>query len=506
MEVILKNADAFANWHLAFEFLKRSRANYLVANGEPHITPREDLVPQIVLRGTSAGGRYVSVPQDMPEDLVLALCTALASHRNQTDHPWLGSIRSTNFINFLNEFAVLLAGKFVLSDVAQAITDKTHALFEADATTIMMPNEDGDYKFTYVTTEDPELVKRLTNLTVPKGKGVYGWVAENRRSLLIDDKNRALFNDPDIDARAHFTTRDMLATPIVNAAGDLLGVLEILNKRQGHFKRTDLRLIQLIAAIISVFIDKARLFEERLQFAKVEKELEIALTLQRSIMPSLPSRIGPFHLDGESHQVRRVGGDFWDVLELNDQEALLILGDVSGHGLPASLLMSSVRTASRALLPQLGSPEALIEPLNGLIHKEFGYKGHYATLLFCHLDLVTHQVRYLRAGHEYPVLQNLDGHFSMKKRGGLPMGLFPFRKTDHWYTLDFTKGQALYLYTDGVIDGLDVDEDEEIRLEHLLEQYPELGAKIDHGAFLETLKLKAGWREQDDTTILRLTL
>ncbi|MDJ0838089.1 MAG: SpoIIE family protein phosphatase [Acidobacteriota bacterium] len=505
MDIILKHISTFPNWHLALDFLKRSQVNYLLAEDYPEIEPPNRLRGQIILRGVSGRGLFVTVPATYSEELVLAVATGLATFRTESDHPRLGSIRSTNFINFLNEFAAILTGKFNLDEVAQAITDKTCALFEADGASILVPTDDENYRFAYITTESDEVRARLEKLVVPANIGVVGWVVKNRKAFLVNDTTRdEVFSDL-VDTRAQFKTRDIISAPI-DAGDKLIGVLQVLNKRQGKFKQTDLRLIQLIAAIISVFINKAKLYEEQLQYVRMNRELEIAHTLQRHMMPELPSRIGPFLLHGESRQVSQVGGDFWDVLEFGETQRLLILGDVSGHGLAASLLMSSVRTAARALLSTIDSPEELVPLLNKLIHKEFGNKGHYTTMIFCHLDIQRHKILYFRAGHEYPILRNPDGHYKMRRRGGLPLGLFPFRMEDTWFEHDFTTGEALFLYTDGIIDGLPAEEDEELHLDNIMEQHPYLGDKVGQGLFFETLTSRLGWRDLDDATILRLTL
>jgi len=505
VKIIVKRLEAFPNWYLALEFLRRSHANFLVSDQFPVLEPDEPIKPQIVLQECDGRGEYMVVPDHFEDDEIKAVITALATHRAETDHPWLGSIRASNFINFLNEFATILAGKFQLSDIAQTITDKTCKLFDADGASILWPTDHGTFRFAYLSTRDEEIRERLEGMEVPGDSGIVGLVAREREAVLVNDVNRDELWNPDVDHRIQFKTRDLLATPIATN-DEVIGVLQVVNKRTGKFKETDKRLIQVISAIITVFIDKARLYERQMGLAVMERELEIAHSLQREIMPPLPSVIGPFHLDGESEQITSVGGDFWDVLEFGESEALLIFGDVSGHGLSAALVMSSVRTISRTLLMHIKTPDALVEPLNQMIYRELGSKGHYVTLIFCHLDFEDRCIHYFRAGHEYPILRSGDGHMKMKRQGGLPMGLFPFRKEDLWYTHALKEDEALFLYTDGVIDGIPHPEDDEIHLETILEAHPDLGDKVLEGTFFETLTERTGWSSRDDATFLRLTL
>jgi len=265
----------------------------------------------------------------------------------------------------------------------------------------------------------------------------------------------------------------------------------------------DRQIIELVATIIVFFMEKARLYDERLAYAKVERELAIAHELQTSFMPTLPTAIGPFRLSGESRPTSRVGGDFWDVIRLNADESVVILGDVSGHGLGAALIMSAVRTASRAIMPHIDHPRDLIEPLNALIHADFGINTHYVTMIVCYLDHTTRQITYFRAGHEYPLLKTGQGIIQMKEKGGWPIGLFPVRMDDEWIDFHFQPDECLMLYTDGVLDGLP---DETARLDQILTEQPELIAAVDEGTFFRRLAQCLMWVDNDDATILKLTL
>ncbi len=497
----LRNRNQFPNWSLALEFLQRSPVNILVSDALPPEPLEACLRSRVLLIGCDGEGRYFSFPADASHECIQRVASALLDESVPNDLDF-SKLRSTNFITFLDSFTQLLAGKFKLREVAQAITDKASTLFEADGTSILMANKDGSFRFAVVTAESEEIRKRLDQLVIPGDSGITGWVAKHRRSLLVNDSNRQEILNPQVDARTHFRTREVLAGPIM-VGTEVIGVLQVVSRRDGAFKKSDLQILELIAAIIASFIERARLYDEELELATVHKEMEIARELQLAVMPALPSRIGPFLLLGESRQTSRVGGDFWDVLELSANESLLILGDVCGHGLSAALVMSSVRTASRALMPQVGTVKALIDPLNALIHSEFGHKGHYATMLFIHLDLNLRTISYLRAGHEYPVLRTPADLSRQVQIGSWPLGMFPFRADDTWYDCPLGSEDALYLYTDGVLDGFD---NEERRMDELLRQHRFLEDALDQGHFFDTLRERLGWRIIDDATMLKLVL
>jgi len=502
MEVNLKEIGEFPNWALAVEFLRRSPVHFLLTRETPPEDVRDTVRAQILVQGAPAGVDYLGVPADFDKNQILAICTALATQAAHEPHHYFGSIRSSNFVAFLREFAKMLQGKFEMAEVAQAITDKTCELFEAEGASILTPNRDQTrFRFAFHRTIDEATSRRLDVVEVPADRGVTGWVARNRRSILVRDVTTDPLFNPDIDRSVRFETRDIIAAPI--EIGDrLLAILEVVNKRDGSFRESDLRIIELIASIIAVFIEKAQLYDDRLRFAKVQRELEIAHELQTQVMPALPSRIGPFLLGGESLQLSRVGGDFWDVYELSPHEKLLVIGDVSGHGLSAALVMSAVRTAMRAMLHLIKTPYALIEPLNYLIHEQFGANGHYVTLILCHLIVPGRRVNYFRAGHEHPVLHDENGYRALTNPGGLPLGLFSARQHDPWIDLQLGENDQLYLYTDGVLDGLP---EHDMAFDELMSRHPQLTEALDRGAFFATLRRDLGWKDQDDATILRLS-
>ncbi len=504
MDINLKERSDFPNWPLAVEFLRRSPVHFLISRETPPEDVRETVRGQILVQGAAAGGGdYLRLPDSFDRSQAIAICSALADQAAHDPGHHFGSIRSTNFVAFLREFARMLQGKFELDEVAQTITEKTSVLFEAEGASILTPNQDQSrFRFAYHHTKNQKIGQLLDQVEAPADRGVTGWVARNQQSILVQDvQNDPLFN-PEIDRSVEFKTRDIIAAPIL-IGDELLGILEVVNKIEGSFRDSDLRIIELIASIIAVFIEKAQLYDDRLKYAKVQRELEIAHALQTQIMPSLPSRIGPFRLDGESRQVSRVGGDFWDVYELNSNEKLLFIGDVSGHGLSAALVMSAVRTVSRALLYQVNSPYALIEPLNHLIHDQYGSKGHYVTMILCHLSVPGRRINYFRAGHEHPVLRDQRGFAALSKPGGLPLGLFPHRQHDPWIDLQLGETDQLFFYTDGVVDGI---QRQDLCLDELLNQRPHLVDAIDRGAFFETMGRELGWKDADDATILRLSL
>lgn len=501
MKVLIKKIEDFPNWSLAIEYLRRSPLHFLLSNQVPPggLTRARRL--QILLQNPAAHPDYMVVPNDFQENRITAICETLVDASMRDPHPFLGSVRSSNFISFLHEFSKMLVGKSALKDVAQAIINKTCELFDAEGASILVPNKTRTaFRFAYRRTLDKEVDRKLGQLEVPMDQGVSGWVARHRKPLLLNDTTDMLFNK-DVDQRIRFETKEILAAPIT-IGDELLGVIQVLNPRTGHFQESDMQTVELIAAIVAVFIEKASLHESMIKYAKVQKEFEIAHNLQARIMPGLPSQIGAFNLIGESRQLSRVGGDFWDIFEFNPDEKLLIIGDVSGHGLSAALMMSAVRTATRALLHQVQSPYALIEPLNYLVHREFSGGGHYVTLILCHIKTKEGRINYFRAGHEKPILKTAGKYGQLQRMGGLPIGLLPFRKEDPWNEFDFKAGDCLFLYTDGIVDGLNGDH----TLIEMLGEHPHLETALEKGVFFETLMEEFGWEERDDATFLRLSL
>jgi serine phosphatase RsbU (regulator of sigma subunit) len=184
---------------------------------------------------------------------------------------------------------------------------------------------------------------------------------------------------------------------------------------------------------------------------KLERELEVARQIQRSLLPvSVPHR-GDYDFGARMIPMSAVGGDFYDFIPLSDDKLAIAVGDVSDHGVPAALLMALTVTLLRAEARRATSPREALTRINRQLI-EGNHLGMFVTLLFGTLDVPSRRFDYIRAGHDLPLVLQADGvPIRLERSHGQPLGLVPQPAFDEG-TLTLPSRGMLLLYTDGVTE------------------------------------------------------
>ena len=187
---------------------------------------------------------------------------------------------------------------------------------------------------------------------------------------------------------------------------------------------------------------------------KLERELEVAREIQRSLLPrSLPDLPG-FDFGARMEPARAVGGDFFDFIPFADGNLGIAVGDVSGKGVPAAIFMAMTRSLMRAEVREAASPKEALRGLNKNL-LEMNDTGMFVTVLYGVLHAATCRFTYGRAGHELPVLCNELGVAVTPCCGrGEPLGVFADPEIDE-KTIQLSPGETLLIYTDGMTDAID---------------------------------------------------
>lgn len=260
-----------------------------------------------------------------------------------------------------------------------------------------------------------------------------------------------------------------LLIPIVRHDG-LSGLLGVGPKLSGvRFHGEDVGLLALVAQQIGASLDNLRLVSENLQKRVMEDELQLAAQIQKGLLPTVFPCDRGYRTHALSLASKEVGGDYFDIFVLDDH-LYLAIADVSGKGVPAALLMASLRAALRSNVQHLSSPAQVLERINDLLFESTSPEK-FATFFFGVLDLCTHELVFANAGHNYPMIVRAGGEVQELVQGGLVLGIFPgTRYTDGLARLD--DGDTLFLYTDGVTEASNVQEEEfgTDRLQALLQQ------------------------------------
>jgi hypothetical protein len=185
----------------------------------------------------------------------------------------------------------------------------------------------------------------------------------------------------------------------------------------------------------------------------VRDELEIARELQRELLPARPPELDGYDFAFSYRTANTIGGDYYDFLPTGDGRLALIVGDASGHGIAAGLVMAIAHAALRAAIDLDPSPRAVTDLVNRALYRSGGPRA-FITLFYGLLDPGSGRLDFACAGHPYPLLRRANGHLVELGAGSLPLGLRPAVAPAEGSEL-FNPGDLLVMYTDGVPETLD---------------------------------------------------
>lgn len=255
--------------------------------------------------------------------------------------------------------------------------------------------------------------------------------------------------------------RHLLGVPILfeNSPRGLVVVGDKESRRGvGPFLAGDRRTLALFANQAAIALENARLHLRALEQERLEREMHLAAEIQRQILPKGAPQVPGFQLAGWNRPARQVGGDYYDMFPTRDGRMGLVVGDVSGKGIPAALMVSTLHSALRLLLDQTGIGPPLLEKLNRHI-LESSMPNKFITMLLAELDPESGRLLYANAGHNPGLLLRGDGRVEELGSGGVPLGLLPgSRYQAREVTVE--PGDLLCLYSDGITEAESVQEEE----------------------------------------------
>src|SRR5512137_2042969 len=215
-----------------------------------------------------------------------------------------------------------------------------------------------------------------------------------------------------------------------------------------QFTEDDLRLLTLLANLAAVKIENARLYEEAIKATLAEREIDLAVQIQKNFLPRTDPDFEPYEISGTAQACRRVGGDYYDYIAIDRDRLAVIVADVSGVGVSASLLMASLRGALHEKFPGTVDLADLAAKLNDFVYASSD--SHLFISFFLGIiDRRTDELAFVNAGHNPPLVKGRRGPIRRLDSTGVCLGMFP----DQPYTegkIGLKPGDILCLYTDGI--------------------------------------------------------
>ena len=293
----------------------------------------------------------------------------------------------------------------------------------------------------------------ITGLVIAADKGIVGRVVQNNLGEIVRDvsKDPSFFGG--VDEKTGYTTKSILCAPLT-VKDERIGAIELINKRGGDglFSPDDLHFLEALASSAALAILNARQAEALVEQERIKRELELAREIQSSLLPHVDD--DSKCIAGVNQPAREVSGDFFDHFPLEDGRICFCLGDVSGKGMNAALLMAKTASLYRCLGKAILSPGRLLALVNREIC-ETAARGMFVTMVGGIYDPRTSVITLANAGHEPPLLLTPEGEFHAFEAEGPPLGILADPPTKDGYPETAMKldGGSLWVFTDGVTEG-----------------------------------------------------
>ncbi len=347
-----------------------------------------------------------------------------------------------------------------LDDLLGDLLERLRAVLATDTATILIRDEQDDTLMTRAAVGLPREAAQRVRIAV--GEGFSGRIAATQEHLVVEDTSGFVLYSPILRKSG---VRSLAGVPLIRD-GQAVGVLHVGSFRQRTFTEDDIGFLRLVADRAAIAIERAQLYE---------REHRIAETLQRSLLPQrLPQIPGietaARYLPGSAGI--QVGGDWYDVMSLDEGHVGLVVGDVVGRGIPAAAAMGQLRYAFRTYAFEGYGPAAAIRRLNRIAEEL--HDGVFATLAYLVVDPAHATVRLAVAGHPPPLVIGPDGSTSFLEGGrSLPLGVTT-EATYEEATVQLEPGSTLILYTDGLVERRSLTLDEGLqRLEQSVAEPPD---------------------------------
>jgi phosphoserine phosphatase RsbU/P len=293
----------------------------------------------------------------------------------------------------------------------------------------------------------------ITGIELSSDHGIVGRCVQQNIGEIVKDVSKDPNFDGSVDEQTGHVTKSILCAPL-SVNDEKIGAIELINKKGGSglFDEADLYLLEVLSSSAALAILNARMAADLVEQEKLRRELELAAEIQRNLLPVSPDPSSPIY--GINIPARTVSGDFYDFFKLADGRIAFCLGDVSGKGMNAALLMAKTASLYRCLGKTSDHPGKLMAQINEEIC-ETSTRGMFITLVGGIYDPKTKIVRLANAGHEPPLHQVGLNEFNSIMAEAPPIGITTLAVPDDGYEeveLSLEDG-PLYVFTDGATEG-----------------------------------------------------
>ncbi|GAB1443833.1 hypothetical protein MASR2M39_26770 [Ignavibacteriales bacterium] len=314
----------------------------------------------------------------------------------------------------------------------------------------------------------------------------------------------------------HYTGKDLeeLNHELVSLKVEIMVPMKMQNETKGlillgkrvntqSYGNSDIEFIYSIGSLAIISLENKRLFREALEKQKLEEELELAKDIQQNLLPKEIPQMASFEIAATSISSKQVGGDYYDIIKKDDEKYFVAIGDVSGKGVPAALLMANLQAFLKSICTQNVSISDATGTINDLVSENTS-DGKFITFFWGVIDNAAKTLNYVNAGHNPPLLIR-NSEIIYLDKGGIILGVMKTFMPYVSETVQLESGDLIVLFTDGVTEAKN-PEDEEFTDEKLEAEVKDV-AGLNSGEILEKIKHSVydhanGAFQSDDITII----
>jgi len=405
--------------------------------------------------------------------------------------------RAVEELSFLNELSGAISSLFNSEEIMQTIIRKSIRAIHAEQGAIVLVDVKRDR-------EMKTLVRSMISYGSRKpfslNQSLLGWMHINKKPLSLADP----YKDERFAGTGWDKSLKSFACVPLMVKSKLTGILSVYNKKEGtHFTDEDLRLLSIIASQSAQVVENARLYEEERTLMLLQEEARLAREIQINLLPKSDPDVPGYDIAGKSIPALSVGGDYYDFIRISEDKIAICLGDISGKGMPAAILMANLQATIRGQTLVSGEVHECIRRSNKLLYQSTDM-NKFATFFYGNLDTRKNEFCYTNAGHNPPVLFKKTSESILLKTGGTVLGFLD--NSDYKdETVSLDPGDICVIYSDGITEAMDTLENEfgEERLEVIIKKNMTLSSgEIIEKIFEAVNEHSGNVPQSDDITVV----
>jgi phosphoserine phosphatase len=335
-----------------------------------------------------------------------------------------------------------------LQKLLEVIVDAGNRMLDSERGSVFLYDPDTKELFSVVATGSSEIRFSIES-------GIAGAAARSMQVINIPDAYTDERFNKEIDKQTGFRTRNILTYPLVGYEGELMGVLQLLNKKHGPFTDYDQELAETLGCQAGVALQRARLIEHYIEKQRMARDLEIAKDIQQNLLPHDDPNIEGYEVVSYFQPCDETGGDCYDFLFLPDGRWMFMLGDATGHGVGPALVSAETRALLRSTASLTGDMTEIIRLVNRLLAQDLP-DNRFTTAFLGILDSTGNNLVYASAG-QGPVLfyNSQKNQVDLLEVTGIPLGIMADFEYDVAQPRPLRSGDIIVLLTDGFYEWAD---------------------------------------------------